>query len=146
MGSALTISEVSKLHGANIAESWLEIQLRDLNEFVGVQNKMSVEQIQSLSQSIFYYYPGFKVTEFILFFQMFKMGEFGQFYGTVDSLVLTNALKSFYEHRNGRIEYNESVLRMQKREKELKQMQEDQKNGKLMTYEEYKEIAWLFNM
>lgn len=74
------------------------------------------------------------------------MGEFGQFYGSVDSLILTNALKSFFEYRNGRIEYNESVLRMRKREEELKQMQEDKKNGKLMTYEEYKEIAWLFNM
>lgn len=146
MGSALTISEVSKLHGENIAESWLEIQLRDLNEFVGVQNKMSVEQIQSLSQSIFYYYPGFKVTEFILFFQMFKMGEFGQFFGSVDSLVLTNALKSFFEYRNGRINHFEATQRSVKRENELKQMQKDQKEGKTMTYSEYKEIEWLFNM
>lgn len=146
MGTALTISEVSKEHGLTIAESWLEIQLRDLNEFVGVQNKMSVEQMQSLAKSIFYYYPGFKVTEFILFFQMFKMGEFGQFYGAVDSLVLTNALKSFFEYRNSRITYFESIERMSKREKELKKMLENDKNGKNMTYDEYKEIAWLFNM
>lgn len=142
-GKAPTIFELSKIHGEHVAESWVQIQLRDLNEFTGVTNKMSAEQLETLANSILYYYRGLKLTEVMLFLQMFKMGEFGKFYGVVDPLVISTALREFWDYRSDFLMRSEAVNLATKKEKELKEILSDNSR---MDKTEWDEISWLFNM
>lgn len=44
-------------------------------------------------------YGYYKLTEFMLFFQKFKRGEYGKFYGAVDPMQILQALDEFHKER-----------------------------------------------
>lgn len=87
-----------------------------------------------------------KLSELMLFFQQFKAGRYGRFYGSVDPLVITEALQSFLDFRAERMAAIEKVKRQEEERKREAQRAEQERNGELMTAEEWKEIKWLFNM
>lgn len=74
-------------------------QLEDVNDFVGIKRKMSVAQMEHLAQiiSIEYYY--LKASEIHLFLFRLKAGRYGQFYGVIDPLKITQALTCFCHER-----------------------------------------------
>lgn len=96
---APTLIEVCIVYGRDIAVSWLSIQLNNLNEYCGVKNKMPVEVSNDLADKIIIKYHYLKVSEILLFFFEFKTGEYGVLYGSVDPLVITNALREFVARR-----------------------------------------------
>lgn len=104
MGDAPSLGIISKAWGDNITEAWLELQLIDLGEFSGVKDKMSTFQLDSISQVIMATWGYYKVTEMMLFFLQFKSGKYGKFYGAVDSMVITEALREFDKERRQAIE------------------------------------------
>lgn len=140
-GTAPTLANLRVEYGEKLAESWLEIQLQDLSEFSGCKDKLSIEQIEQTARVInveFYY---LKVTELMLFFFRFKAGKYGRFYGAVDGLVITTALQDFLQYRAQEIDKYKEYQR--KSESEA-QARDEAKH--VMTYEEYNELKWLFNM
>ena len=96
---APSLNRLSATFGAKIAESWLEIQIYDLAEFSGVREKLDTKQLENLAKVIISNFGYLKLTELMVFFQKFKSGEYGVFYGVVDSLVITNALREFLKFR-----------------------------------------------
>ncbi len=118
-GKAPTALTVSKAFGRNTIESWLSIQLNDLSEFAGCKEKLSQRQIDELAQMITESYPHFKLTEFMLFFQRFKLCEYGKFYGAVDPMVIMQALRTFSEQRA------EFYAKKEQRERARKAIEED---------------------
>ena len=98
-GTAPSLTRVARVYGDEIAESWIEIQLHDLSVFAGCKDKMEVEQLESTAKAILYRYGKLKVTELMVFFQRFKAGLYGRFYGVVDGLVITSALNEFLQYR-----------------------------------------------
>ncbi len=98
-GSAPSLYRIKIAYGNNAAESWLEIQIRDLSEFTGCKGKMSVAQIEETSRIIVNNYGYLKITELMYFFQLFKAGRFGRFYGAVDGLIITTSLLEFLKIR-----------------------------------------------
>lgn len=93
-----------------MAVMWLLPQLYDLSEYCGVKNKLQGKPLEGCAHVIateFYY---LKVSELMLFFHRFKSGRYGKFYGTVDPLVITSALREFdaergeaiYKHDQGK--------------------------------------------
>lgn len=115
MGDAPTLGTVSKAWGDNITESWLEMQLIDLSEFSGVKDKLSSFQLDSLAQVIIASWGHYKVTEMMLFFQQFKSGKYGRFYGAVDSMVITEALHDFDKERCQAIDHYRRIEEEQQR-------------------------------
>lgn len=99
MGDAPSLGTLSKAWGENITEAWLEMQLIDLSEFSGVKDKLSTFQLDSISQVIMATWGYYKVSEMMLFFLQFKSGKYGKFYGSVDSMVITEALREFDKER-----------------------------------------------
>lgn len=77
--------------------------------------------------TIVHTYPYFKISELMLFFQWFKAAKYGEFYGNVDPMRITSALRSFSAERNDRYERYEQKLMEKKRE--------DKKD--CITWEEY---------
>jgi hypothetical protein len=116
-GYAPSIRRVSATYGDATAESWLEIQLQDLSQFAGCKEKMTLSQFEGTSRAILLNYGYLKVTELMVFFQRFKAGHYGKFYGVVDWLVITSALHDFLSYRSAKID---EIRRMDEAERRTK--------------------------
>lgn len=132
MGDVPSLSRLSVSFGTSIAEVWLEIQINDLAAFTGVKKSSEdaeyLKQVETLAKTIICAFSYLKVTELMVFFQKFKAGEYGKFYGVFDNLVITEALTKFLEYRKQQID-------IALREKENKRREQSAKEA--VTYEEY---------
>ena len=88
------LSLIDAAYGNGSAASWLTTMLADLNKFSGSKN-MDDGQTKALAKMIAQEYGGMKYSVMLLFFFRFKCGDFGKFYGKVDPMVITCALKDF---------------------------------------------------
>ena len=129
MGKAPSLATVNEAFGKGTAQSWLAFQLRDLSEFSGAKEKLSIGQIDDITEVIMSQFPFLKVTELMHFFLLFKSGKFGKFYGAVDGLAIMEALREFIDDRNDKIyRWRQEEER---REKEAKEAEEARKREEL---------------
>lgn len=131
-GNAPSLSVVSQSFGKDVVEGWVAIQIKDLSEFAGCKDKMLVAQIQETARiiaSCFYY---LKVTEIMYFFYLFKSGYYGKFFGSVDSIMITESLRRFISYRNDEIDRIEKQTAMRRMESQW-----DSQSNKAISYEEY---------
>lgn len=89
-----TLEQLDLAFGEGAASSWLLIAITDLNAFSG-SKKMDDAQMKSLASLIAQRYSHLKYSVLQLFFYKFKSGDFGKFYGKMDPMVVTCALKDF---------------------------------------------------
>lgn len=129
------LTRLAKSFGANIAEVWLEIQLKDLSEFSGCKEKLSNAQFEAIAKTIITNYGYLKVTELMVFFQKFKAGEYGYFYGSVDGLKITTALNQFLDYRRSMISKAEQAKERIERAAMLERMEE-----KAISRQEYQKL------
>lgn len=141
MGTAPTLAMVRQAYGETVAELWLEVQLKDLSEFAGCKDKLSVHQIEQTAKVIILNFYFLKVTEMMHFFILFKGGKFGKFYGAVDGLVITEALQDYCRLRREKLD-----MYIRERERKERAIREAEHARNAMTYEEWQELQWLFNM
>ena len=128
-GDFPSLSQLKAL-GNNTPQIWLIIHLANLSEFCGARDKLNDDQLYDLASIItteFYY---LKITELMLFFHRFKAGKYGRFYGSVDPLIIVEALHKFCKERGQAID---------KRDREEKQRLREQAAAEAVTWEEYKE-------
>lgn len=64
-----------------------------------MRDKITLHQLTNLAASIYNEYAYLKLSEFMLFFQRFKLGHYGRFYGAVDPIRITEALLEFKQER-----------------------------------------------
>ena len=141
IGKAPSLKVISEAYGENITETWLEIQLRDLSEFAGCKDKLSIQQIEQIAKVIILEFSFLKATELMHFFILFKSGKFGKFYGAVDGLVITEALQEFRQLRRERLWELE-----QKRAREERARRDAEHAKNAMSFDEWQELKHLFNM
>jgi len=126
-----TIAELQQEYGENVPIAWLMAQLHGLSEFSGVKDKMdggTAEHTAFIITSNYYY---LKVSEFLLFFHRFKAGRYGRFYGTVDPLIIADALIEFVRERNAAIDARDN-------QKHINELESQKKNA--VKFKEYLEI------
>lgn len=128
MGDYPTLTDICLTYGKTFSEQWLYPQIADLALFTGTNN-LTKEQMRGLASVIAVEYRYLKITELLLFFHRFKTGRYGRFYGSVDPMVITCALREFMKERNSLIDIYEREIR----DKEMEQ----QKLLPVMTHEEY---------
>jgi hypothetical protein len=129
-----TLTELNATYGQNTASMFLVPQLFNISEFCGVKEKLTDNQIQELAQLIAVSYPWLKVKEIMTFCKQFKLGQYGQFYGTVDPMIITRALKEFLSYRaDVYAEYEEF--------KAQRRLEEERKQPKMTLDEWLKEKA-----
>ena len=116
MGDSPALGLVRKTYGEGVALSWLAGQLRNLAEFAGCREKLGPGQIRELAQMMLDEYGHWKLTHFMLFFQKFKRGRFGRFYGSVDPITLFGALGEFAAERADEIDRYERLRERAERE------------------------------
>lgn len=129
-GDYPTLMDINNAYGKTFAKQWLYPQIADLSMFTGAKN-LNKEQQESLASIIAAEYRYLKVTELLLFFYFFKTGRYGRFYGSVDPMVITCALRDFIKERNIFLDQYEHELNDMKRELE--------KSKPTMSYEEWQE-------
>lgn len=94
MGNFSTLEMLDMSIGENTSAKWLVILVNDLNKFSGSKN-MDEKQAESLAYLIAQEYKDMKYSVLQLFFYKFKCGYFGKFYGKVDPMSISCALKDF---------------------------------------------------
>ena len=99
MGEYPTLTDICLAYGKTFSFQWLCPQIVDLSKFTGAKN-LDKEQVEGLATIIAAEYHYLKVTELLLFFYYFKTGRYGRFYGSVDPMVITCALRDFIKERN----------------------------------------------
>ena len=131
-GDYPTLGELNGTYTPKTAQAWLIPQLLDLSEYCGVKEKFTTNQLSQCSEIIANDYFYLKVSELMLFFSRFKRGCYGRFWGAVDPLIITEALKEFCRERN--IAYYD-----QAEKEEENKLREGTKNS--CTWEEYSESS-----
>lgn len=137
-----TLARLNAMFDESFSTSWLMAQLYDLSEYCGVKDKLSSRMLTQCARVISANYYYLKVTELLLFFSRFKAGRYGHFYGSVDPLVIMQALREFIAERNDMIDEIEN-----RRQEERKRQQASAKNDTI-TYEEWqmvKHLAAMYN-
>lgn len=119
-GQYPTLAEVRRDYGTSVPTAWLVPQLQDLSWYCGARDKLNARQLEECAYVIASDFSYLKVSELMLFFHRFKSGRYGKFYGTVDPLVICQALREFVKERNSEIEKIESEERQREREEHAK--------------------------
>ena len=99
-GISPSLVSIKNAFGSKTLDTLIIAQLEDLNDFCGVSNKMESSQIIQLCWMIQTKYYYLKIAELLLFFFNFKMGCYGELYGSVDPIKITSALNKFMTERN----------------------------------------------
>lgn len=131
-GTAPTLFVMAEAYGPAVADSWTEIQLRDLSEYAGCRDKLSLQQIEELARVIRSQYGFLKLTELMRFFLLFKSGRFGRFYGSVDALAVAEAIGKFCVMRRDII----NVIERERRQR-IAEQEEAEHRKHCITYEEH---------
>lgn len=140
LGDCPSIADVRAIWGQNWALAWLENQLIDLGEYAGAAQKMDLLKVEDLARIMLQEFYYLKLSEFMLFFAYFKAGRYGTFYGNVDPLVITSSLQRF---KNERYEW---IERYELMEADKKREEQPRNDPDCLTYSEWQELKWLFNM
>lgn len=128
-GDYPTLAELDKQFNGRFSAAWLMAHLHDLSEYCGCRDKLAGQPLRQCASIIASEYYYLKVTELMLFFNRFKLGRYGRFYGSVDPLVITTSLQTFVDERL-------VALRKHESEQRDREMEEWRKNA--VSYE-----AWL---
>lgn len=123
-----TLAELGRRMGRNVPRMWLIPQLYNLSEYCGVRDKLTDEQMDELAYVIASEFAYLRISEIMLFLHRFKGGRYGRFYGTVDPLVVTTALRDFLRERADAIDRHQRCRHEQ---------QADDERHSAVTYEEY---------
>lgn len=116
MGDYPTLNDLNAAYGTNFAAEWMAPHIADISIHTGSKN-LTKEHIRSLVLLIATEYRHLKITELLLFFHRFKAGAYGRFYGSVDPMVITCALREFMQDRANIINACESRKAMEHAEK-----------------------------
>lgn len=127
-GDFPSLSQLKAL-GRNTASLWLVPQLVNLSEFCGARDKLTDGQLEDLASIISTDFYFLKISEMMLFFHRFKSGRYGRFYGTVDPLIITTALREFVHERATAID---------ERDRQERQRRMEQAAAEACTWEEYR--------
>ena len=99
-GTAPALAQLNRAYNPTSARNWVAIQLSDINEFCSCQRKMTTDQIRQCAAMVATEFFYLKVTELMLFCWRFKSGTYGRFYGSVDPMVILEALRRFARERD----------------------------------------------
>jgi hypothetical protein len=104
-----SIRALNHTYNDSTARRWLVIQLTDLCLYAGIEKKPTIEGLENIADTIVINYGFLKLTELMVFFQRFKGGKYGKFYGVIDGMVITEALNQFLSFRSEQINKSRSI-------------------------------------
>ena len=134
--NAPTLNAVNAIYGEGTSEEWLCYQIGNLSEFSGAKDKIGDNQLDEIAELIRSDYGFLNMAEIMLFCRRFKKGQYDKFYGSVDPITIMRGLKEFC---------NERAVAYEKAERE-KIAKHTADPTQTLTWEEWQEMKWMFNM
>ena len=104
MGKAPSLKRTMIVYGEDTAQAWLMAQIVNLNDFCGVKQKMTYEQMEECARIFITDYSQLKLTELMLFFHNVKKGTYGTFFGVVDAQKLLAMMYDFMDYRSDKLD------------------------------------------
>lgn len=95
-----TMTELCLAYGDDASVAWLIPEILSVSEFCGCKDKFTGEQLEATARLIAKGHHNLTVSELHLFFGWLKLGKYGRFYGSLDPMVITEALCEFIKWRN----------------------------------------------
>lgn len=119
-GTAPSLTILKKTYGENMATMWLVPQLNDLAAFTNSTNQLNGQAVTFVANAIAQEYYYLKTSELLLFFYRFKLGYYGRFYGTVDPMIITMAIREFLKERAEAYRKRDAEQQQREREESMK--------------------------
>lgn len=142
-----TLRDVRRQYSLATVEAWLDIQLADLVRFCGVKGKDEFTQIVDMLVAVIAdNFANLKLSEMLLFFQWFKSGRFGRFFGVIDAYVITDALQRFCTAKLARLAQIARKREQDKLRQHEAERRRQEQNGELLTAAEWKERRKQYEM
>lgn len=123
-----TIGDVRREYGYQMAFRWLFIHITDAASKVSAQQRPGKSQIDGIAVQMMEQYFYLKLTEIMLFFDMFKRGVLGDVYNAFDSRSVFRAMKAFNVLRGDVIKSSEEKEHMEELRRDM---------DKRVTWEQY---------
>lgn len=98
-----TVGELREVYGVEVVHPWLCVMVDNLNDFCGVKQKMTDSQKEEVAHILMCECVRLNIAEVALFFDKVKRGEFGEYYGILDSVRTLKILKDFMRERRSSI-------------------------------------------
>lgn len=117
-----TIRVLADAYDEDTYVMWMKAQFIKINEFIGTKEKLSVEQMEELALQILYEYSYLNLFEIILFCGRLRSGEYEDFYGSIDPMLVLKSLKSFCADRRSDLD------RINNQREKIRQREEDAKH------------------
>jgi len=117
--NSLSLNQFAQAYSKDKCYLVIELWLYDLNDYAGLKNKMSPEQVRQVAILFFSEAYMLNFTEMALFFNRIKKGYYGDFYGVVDPIKFMGFLNQF------KIERREAIERINMDNENLKRKQSD---------------------
>lgn len=119
-----TLKLIGEMYGKDFCLAWLLEHLNSLNYLSGKEDKkMSADAIMDTALVIMSQYCDLRASDIMLFAVQFKAGQYGEIYGALDGVKITNSLQKFVLWRNNKL--NEYARLRNQEEQEIKHEYED---------------------
>lgn len=128
LGQFPTLAQIKCSYKGNTPAMLVTAYLHSLSEYAGCKEKISEFQLKELASLIAAEWHFLKVSELALFFNDFKLGKYGKFYGNFDPMAVTIAIRQFI------IERNDFLCRY---DQEERQRLRDEHDADCVSYDEY---------
>lgn len=131
-GEYPTLAELDAKAGGRLSAAWLMAQLHDLSEYCGCRDKLEGHALRQCASIIATDFDYLKVTEVLLFLHRFKSGRYGRFYGSIDPMVITTALREFL---------NERLYVLRQRQQRQDEIERQRRRSECVTWEQYRSMT-----
>lgn len=129
-----SLANIRSVYGEDSAVRWLKVQFDSLNDYAEQGKGITDSQLNELCNLVIGEYYWMNLAEICNFIARFKIGKYGQFYGSIGPMKITCSLLEYIKERRIDIErYERNQYRM------LRQKEIEERGNNGISYEEYLE-------
>lgn len=129
-----SLANIRSVYGEDSAVRWLKVQFDSLNDYAEQGKGITDSQLNELCNLVLGECYWMNLAEICNFIARFKIGKYGQFYGSIGPMKITCSLLEYIKERRIDIErYERNQYRM------LRQKEIEERGNNGISYEEYLE-------
>ena len=132
-----SLANIRSVYGEDNALRWLKVQFDSLNDYAEQGKGITDKQLDELCILVLGEYYWMNLAEICNFISRFKLGKYGQFYGSIGPMKISCSLLEYVKERRIDIERHERERYRLQREKEI-----EERGNNRISYAEYITEEW----
>jgi hypothetical protein len=130
-----SLANIRSVYGEDNALRWLKVQFDSLNDYAEQGKGITDTQLDELCILVLGEYYWMNLAEICNFISRFKLGKYGQFYGSIGPMKISCSLLEYVKERRIDIDRHEREQYRIQREKEI-----EERGNNRISYAEYQEL------